>query len=154
MSTLVLTSVEEITKRYDNLKAAHRQWRHEGHCCFIHGENWAFDITFASETRDSCGFIVDFGKLRPLRDALEKWFDHVLLIDHDDPQLEVFHGLHVMGVTDLRVVDSCSAEGLAKKAYQIASIILSGNPEWVARGVRVTKVVCYEDNKNSATYRV
>ena len=141
-----------ITKRYENLKAAHRQWRHPGHCKMVHGENWAFEVTFQSDTPDSCGFVVDFGRLRALRDALEKMFDHTLLIDEDDPELMRFSLLSVDRLCDLRVVKSCSAEGLAELVYNLATQTIERDEDMRTRGVTVVKVVCFEDNKNSATY--
>jgi len=61
-----------IVKRYVNLKAAHRQWRHSGHCHYVHGENWGFDIEFACDRLDSNGFVVDFGKMRGLSDTMDR----------------------------------------------------------------------------------
>lgn len=143
-----------ITKRYENLKAAHRQWKHPGHCSKVHGENWAFDITFQSDKTDSCGFVVDFGRLRGLRAALEDMFDHTLLIDEDDPELMRFTQLFADNLCKLRVVESCSAEGLAELVFSIACNVITLDEDMRSRGVSVVKVVCYEDNKNSATFSV
>lgn len=141
-----------VTKRYENLKAAHRQWKHPGHCKFVHGENWSFEIMFSADKVDSCGFVVDFGRLRPLRYALDSWFDHTLLIDEDDPERMRFEQLDADKLCDIRVVKSCSAEGLAELVFLIATQIIENNADMRERGVEVRRVVCFEDNKNSATY--
>jgi len=140
-----------VSKTYTNLKAAHRQWRHPGHCKFVHGENWSFSISFAADRRDECGFVVDFGALRAFKAKLDHWFDHTLLIDYDDPSLAEFVAMDKKGLTDLRIVRSCSAEGLASFVMELANDEVAKTKDFVARGVRVVFVTCLEDGKNSAT---
>lgn len=139
---------QTVTKTYDNLKAAHRQWRHEGHCHFVHGENWTFHITFSCGELDELGFVVDFGKLKGLKAIIDKQFDHVLLIDEDDPEVEFFKDMHKKGLTDLRLVPSASAEGLCRYVFDTANNFI-GN-ETNGR-VWVCEVVAEEDKKNTAT---
>lgn len=140
-----------ITKTYDNLKAAHRQWRHKGHCRFVHGENWRLDITFGSDLLDDQQFVYDFGGLRPLRDKLEKIFDHTLLIDIDDPERAFFEDMHQKGLADVRFIPSAGAEGLSKWIFELADDYIKD----VTKGrVRCVTVVVYEDSKNSARYGI
>ena len=139
---------QTVTKTYDNLKAAHRQWRHKGHCRFVHGENWTFHITFACNKLDELGFVVDFGKLRGLKERLDKQFDHVLLIDIDDPERKFFEDMHEKGLTDIRFVDSASAEGLCKLVFGMADEFIQAATDGT---VWVCKVIAEEDKKNTAT---
>jgi len=139
---------QTITKTYSNLKAAHRQWRHKGHCHYVHGENWTFHITFAANELDERGFIVDFGELKGLKEQMDKAFDHVLLIDHDDPELEFFEQMHIKELTDLRIVPSASAEGLCNFVFSMADQYIK---DLTDRRVWVEKVVTEEDSKNIAT---
>lgn len=144
-----MNSGHSITKRYSNLKAAHRQWRHPGHCSFVHGENWTFDITFKADSLDKMNFVVDFGKLHAVRDFLDKQFDHTLLIDMDDPQKAFFERNASAGVWDVRFVPSASAEGLAEYVLRHVNTIIAKETEG---RVSVAKVVCFEDEKNSAEF--
>lgn len=66
---------------------AFRQWRAHSHCRFIHGYALGFKFTFAAETLDNCGWVVDFGGLKSLKALLEGTFDHKLLVAEDDPWL-------------------------------------------------------------------
>lgn len=143
-----------ITKKYHNLKAAHRQWKHKGHCKYVHGENWAFDVTFAADSLDEEGFVVDFGKLRPIKQRLDYYFDHTLLISESDPNKEDFITMHHMGLADVRFLKDCSAEYLAEHVFQLANDILKTDypHEANTRNLRVVRVVCFEDDKNSAEY--
>ena len=141
-----------VTKEYRDLPAAHRQPTHKGHCRLIHGHNWGFDISFASETYDGCGFVVDVGLLQPLKEELVKWFDHTLLLNQDDPLLETFKQ-QLEGYADIRVVKNCGMEGLAKFVADLAGkLIDSGHIPGKERGLHVCKVICWEDSKNSSVY--
>lgn len=140
--------MQTVTKTYSNLKAAHRQWRHAGHCHYVHGENWTFHITFAATDLDDRGFIVDFGELKGLNELMDKYFDHVLLIDQDDPELEFFETMHVKELTDLRIVPSASAEGLCKYVFGMADHYIN---KLTNGRVWVEQVITEEDSKNTAT---
>lgn len=139
---------QTITKTYENLKAAHRQWRHPGHCHFVHGENWTLHLTFKAERLDEQNFVVDFGGLRPLRDKLEHLFDHTLLIDQDDPQRTVFEEMHKQQLADVRFLPSASAEGLCRYVFELADQFVR---ELTSNRVWVEQVVVEEDAKNTAT---
>lgn len=138
-----------ITKKFDRLKAAHRQWRHPGHCARIHGECWSFDVVLEADILDERNFVLDFGELDLLKDWFDSKFDHVLLVDFDDPELETLRKLDERGLTRLVEVQSCSAEGLAVMVYAHVSEELRRRTNG---RVWVKQVVCYEDSKNSATF--
>ena len=55
------------TKTYRNLPCAHRQWKNEGHCSFVHGYSREFIFHFASNELDKHGWVVDFGGLKDLK---------------------------------------------------------------------------------------
>ena len=78
------------SKTYRNYPCAHRQWKHEGHCAYIHGYSREFTFHFEAETRDKHGWVVGFGDLKPLKEWLDHMFDHTLLIANDDPEIELF----------------------------------------------------------------
>ena len=136
-------------KRYENIPFAHRQPDHDGHCRFIHGHNWTFEFEFACDRPDECGFVLDFGKLKVLRDELES-FDHALVLSKTDPLLEKEEFLREFCI--LRIVEDSSCEGLARGAWRLATMILRGDVDWKARGVRCLKVTVWEDSRNAATY--
>ena len=64
---------------------AFRQWRAQSHCRFIHGYALGFKFTFAANSTDFCGWVVDFGGLKGLKEILANTFDHKLLVAEDDP---------------------------------------------------------------------
>ena len=80
---------EVIKKRFTSGKTythatghscAFRQWKADSHCNLIHGYALSFHFEFESEELDSRNWVMDFGGLRPLKDLLEDWFDHTLLV--------------------------------------------------------------------------
>jgi len=48
------------SKSYEDFPCSHRQWRHEGHCRFVHGYSRSFTFWFTAKKLDLNGFVVDF----------------------------------------------------------------------------------------------
>jgi 6-pyruvoyltetrahydropterin/6-carboxytetrahydropterin synthase len=136
-----------ITKRFGSFAMAHRQPKHAGHCRYIHGHNVFIDITFAAKELDACGFVLDFGgtECRMIKEKLAELFDHKFVVEASDPDYKNL----LQGLFDLTILDSASAEHLAGVVYDHVSMLLAN-----AGRVRVTKVVFWEDEKNSATFEV
>lgn len=101
------------TKQFGEYPFAHRQPTHDGHCKLIHGHNWKIEVEFACNETDSNGFVVDFGKLKFLKELFEQLFDHTLVISKRDPKLEFIKEIESQGLAKLTIVDDVSAEGLS-----------------------------------------
>lgn len=138
------------TKNYTNFPCAHRQWRHAGNCSLVHGYSRSFYFAFGSAQRNACGFVVDFGDLHWLKDYLEQWFDHTLLLNPDDPLLPEFKEIENLGGATLRLMPlGCGMEGTAQQVCEYADAELRHRTKgrcWVV-GVEVR-----ENDKNSAVY--
>lgn len=154
------------TKRYSDIPFAHRQHLHDGHCAYIHGHNWTFEFTFAASRVDENGFVVDFGKLKWLKDWINSVFDHALILNEGDPYLQyltksltkwgdIEHKEIMPSYTGdfakIGVVADASCEGLAKFLHAFVTPRL--DDETFGR-VYVYKVKVEEDSKNSAEYAV
>lgn len=80
------------TKVYKNLPCGHAQFfdanedGSPGHCSQVHGYDRQVEFTFAGEV-DQYGWIVPFGKLKPVKDFLEYYFDHVTVLPANDPRI-------------------------------------------------------------------
>lgn len=145
-----------ITKQYRDLPAAHRQAKHDGHCRLIHGHNFGFDITLAADFLDPNGFVLDVGKMQNVKDMLNKLFDHTLLVNADDPMILPGSPLaNLCDFSNVKVVPNCGMEGLAELVFkEVGRLLLDRNfADTCARNVVVVSVTCWEDSKNSATYR-
>lgn len=147
------------TKLFNNLPAAHRQHNHDGHCALIHGHNWAFEFTFFATRLDENGFVVDFGKLKFIKEWLEDKFDHTLLLNKDDPHLgylqkvlsDTPEPLSLCGFAKIVVVENCGAEKLAEwVCKEVERLIAECLPD--GGRIHVEKVTCFEDSKNAATF--
>lgn len=154
------------TKRYSNLPFAHRQHRHDGHCALIHGHNWAFEFEFIASALDENGFVIDFGKLQWLKRWLEERFDHTLVLNQDDPNLDYLQRVlgnptpDILGVSmgqpcllsSIVVVPNAGAEGLAQWVLgEVNRLLEQRFPVTEGRIIRVTRLTVFEDEKNSAT---
>ena len=98
------------SKSYEDFPCSHRQWRHEGHCRFVHGYSRSFTFWFTAKKLDLNGFVVDFSNLKPLENRLKEQFDHTFLINKDDPLLNYWEKLHDLDALDLRIMDNVGME--------------------------------------------
>ena len=112
------------SKHFGGYPCTHRQWRHPGHCRFVHGYSRSFTFWFAAQHRDEYGFVVDFSGLRPLEEKLRAQFDHTFLVNADDPALIEWKKLHEMGALDLRVMENVGMEFSGRLVWEWANNFL------------------------------
>ena len=140
------------TKTFQDFPCAHRQYRHNGNCSFVHGYSRSFTLTFSAKQQDRCGFVVDFGDLKWLRHWLEDKFDHTLLIEDEDPLLEDFIRLNAAGGCKLiQPPYGVGMEGSARWVLEVAQAGLDARTD-PYREVKVLSVEARENQKNSAIY--
>ena len=135
-----------VTKRLTGYPCAHRQWKDDGHCRWVHGYDRTIEITWQGE-RDHRGWVVDFGGLADLKRSLGHQFDHTFLVAPDDPALADFQHLAEQDVIDLRVMDP-TMEGMADWVAAEAA-------RWTAvhaPHAEVIEVACWENEKNCAAW--
>ncbi|WP_043368417.1 6-carboxytetrahydropterin synthase [Cyanobium sp. PCC 7001] len=117
-------AAHSCSKTFRGYPCCHRQWRHPGHCRFVHGYSRGFTFWFAANRLDACGFVVDFSSLRPLEAQLAAQFDHTFLANADDPLLEQWQALHAAGALDLRVMENVGMEASAALVWEWANALL------------------------------
>ena len=149
------------TKIFDNFSVALRQHKAQhSHCQLLHGYALKFKVWFKSiegypaepETQlDEMNWIVDFGLFsrNGLKDWLNEMFDHTTLIEKDDPQLESFKMMEELGLLKLVIMERMGAESVAKLVFEKFNDVFSKTE---GGRVRVTKVECFENDKNSGIY--
>jgi len=144
------------TKIFDNYSVALRQHKAQhSHCQLLHGYALKFKVWFSSETLDDMNWVVDFGGFKdaPIGNGLKSWmednFDHVLLIEKDDPYLDFFESAAMEGICKLKVMDRMGCESLAKMVHDKFNEVLSQTD---AGRCRVIRVECFENENNSAIY--
>jgi len=138
------------SKHFADYPCSHRQWRHSGHCHFVHGYSRSFTLWFAAQELDEFGFVVDFSSLRPLEEKLRKQFDHTFLVNSDDPLLSEWQKLHDKGALDLRVMTNVGMESSSNLVWQWANALLL---ERDCRRTCCWKVHAHENEKNTATFQ-
>ncbi len=138
------------TKTYKQLgPVAYRQWRAESHCSKIHGYALSFYFEFESDTLDARNWVMDFGGLRPLKEHLEDWFDHTLLVADDDPMRDELLNLGKLGLAKITEVGKTGCEGIAEFLYEYINTIYLQNVGEAER-VWCTKVEVRETDSNMA----
>lgn len=107
------------TKTYRQIgPVAYRQWRADSHCRFLHGYALSFHLEFECDTLDARNWCMDFGGLRPLKEKLEDWFDHTLLLALDDPQYAEIKRLGELGLAKITEVEKTGCEGISDFIYK------------------------------------
>jgi queuosine biosynthesis protein QueD len=72
-----------------NLQMAHRLWNLPGKCQNIHGHTWEVILMMAGEP-DERGIVMDYHDIKQAwRGWLDSEFDHRLVLDMDDPLLQL-----------------------------------------------------------------
>lgn len=134
------------SKIYSDIPFAHRQPNHDGHCSYIHGHNWSIELTFNALKLDENGFVIDFGKLKYIKDWIEEKLDHACLLNENDPCLK---DLYKLKYFKFLIIPDCSCEGLAIYIFRELNAIIS--TQELSR-VKIVKIVLREDSKNFTTY--
>jgi 6-pyruvoyltetrahydropterin/6-carboxytetrahydropterin synthase len=112
----------------------------------LHGYDRHVEITWDGP-RDDQGWVLDFGALKPIRQALEHQFDHTTLISPDDPHRDDFLAMSEAGVIDLRVMDP-TMEGMT---LWVRDLVQDLQPT-IAEHAQVVRIECWENEKNAAVW--
>ena len=112
------------SKSYEDFPCSHRQWRHKGHCRFVHGYSRSFTFWFTAKKLDLNGFVVDFSSLKPLEIKLKQQFDHTFLINKDDPLMNYWEKLYDLDALDLRIMDNVGMEFTSQLIWRWANEFL------------------------------
>lgn len=149
----------QSTKLFENFSIALRQHKaSHSHCQLLHGYALEFKIWFESveeieeKQLDEMNWIVDFGLFgrNGLKEWLDHMFDHTVIVEKDDPQLETFWALQDLNMAKITVVSRIGAESLAKIVFDHFNDVFSKTE---GGRIRVYKVECFENKKNSAIYK-
>ena len=140
------------TKTYKQIApVAYRQWKSDSHCKDLHGYALSFHFEFEADTLDARNWVTDFGGLRPLKDKLEEWFDHALLVAQDDPQKEALLNLGRLGIAKITEVEKTGCEGIADFLYEyVNTIFLPSCGQAEAERVWCRRVEVRETDNNMA----
>jgi 6-pyruvoyltetrahydropterin/6-carboxytetrahydropterin synthase len=138
------------SKTFRGYPCSHRQWRHSGHCRFVHGYSRSFTVWYRAERLDRHGFVVDFSSLKELERRLADQFDHTFLANADDPLLDTWRSLHEQGALDLRVMDNVGMEASAELVWRWANELVRER-----EGGRACcwRVEAREDERNAACFQ-
>ncbi len=112
------------SKHFEGYPCCHRQWKHSGHCSFVHGYSRSFTFWFKAKSLDQHGFVVDFSSFKQLREKLKEQFDHTFLVNQDDPLIPQWRELHSQKALDLRIMENVGMESTAKLVWEWANNIL------------------------------
>ena len=140
------------TKTYGHnigLSACFRQPNAHSHCKFLHGYSLQFKFTFGCNELDERNWVVDFGGLKPLKAWLEKTFDHKVVLDKEDPNMEAFVPLQSKGLAELTLLDGVGVEKFAEHACKFADELVK---DMTDNRCFVVSCECAEHGANSAIY--
>ena len=81
---------------------------------------------------------------------MEYMFDHTVIVAKDDPKLDTFQAMEVMGTIQLRIVEATGAEKFAEFIFNKLNEFV--HKETHGR-VRIAQVEFMEHGKNTAIYK-
>ena len=149
----------QSTKLFDGFSCCFRQWKAETtHCRFLHGYGVSFRVTFEGNL-DHRNWVWDFGGMKRAKTLIDDmqpiaWmdhmFDHTVIVAKDDPKLDTFQAMEVMGIIQLRIVEATGAEKFAEFIYNKLNEFV--HIETQGR-VRISQVEFMEHGKNTAIYK-
>ena len=149
----------QSTKLFDGFSCCFRQWKAETtHCRFLHGYGVSFRVTFEGNL-DHRNWVWDFGGMKRAKTLIDDmqpkaWmdymFDHTVIVAKDDPKLETFQAMEVMGIIQLRVVEATGAEKFAEFIFHKLNEFV--HKETKSR-VKIAQVEFMEHGKNTAIYK-
>lgn len=143
-----------VTKHYPHslgLSACFAQPDAESHCRFPHGYALAFTFEFQGRQLDRNNWLIDFGKLKPLKEWLVQTFDHKTIIaERDLPMREAFEGLLAVNRAAVLIWPQVGCEAFALEGFIVARRMLQNMGE--SPRVRLAKVTVAEHEGNSASY--
>lgn len=140
------------TKTFSGYPCAHRQPAHTGNCALVHGYSRSFHFVFGSHQRDLCGFVVDFGDLKWLRDFLEAKFDHTLLLCYNDPLLDLFREIEAKGGAKIVVPPEGRGVGMEDTAEWVGMCVDKELRQRTRGRCWVVSLEARENEKNSAVW--
>ena len=140
----------QSTKIIELGSCAFRQPKAKSHCRHIHGYRLVAKIWFNCNELDEHNWVMDFGGLKDLKTQLEFTFDHTLVVDENDPLLEIFRQLATADGAKLVIMKN--GVGIEK----FANFVFEQSNEFVKKATKqrvwVSKVEVWEHEKNSAVY--
>ena len=142
----------ESTKTYGNergLSCCFRQWQADSHCSYLHGYSLGFRFTFETNELDKRNWVYDFGGCKWIKVFLEQTFDHKLLIDKHDPDIDHIYKIHDENMAQVLTMDGVGCEKFAEYVYNF----VAPKVEEETKGrVSLQSVECFEHGANSAIY--
>ena len=148
----------QSSKVLDGFSTVFRQWKAEQtHCRFVHGYGISFKVYFEGKLDDR-NWVWDFGGMKRATTLIDGkqpkvWmdymFDHTMIIAEDDPEVEAFKQMGMVGVAQVRVIPATGAEKFAEYIYNKLNEFVKTETD---NRVRVIKVKFMEHGKNAAYY--
>ena len=148
----------QSSKVFDGFSTVFRQWRaKDTHCSFLHGYGISFKVYFEGELDDR-NWVWDFGGMKRAKTLIDgkqpkAWmdymFDHTMIIAEDDPEVQAFKQMDMVGVAQVRIIPATGAEKFAEYIYDKLNEFVKTETD---NRVRVIKVKFMEHGKNAAYY--
>ena len=107
----------QVVKTYGHdlgLSATFRQYKADSHCNKLHGYALQVTLVFESNDLNDANWVIGFGDLKPIKEFLEKTFDHKLVVAEDDPMLEWVLDGQTKGYCDVVVLPKVGCEAFAE----------------------------------------
>lgn len=141
-------------KRFGPISTCHRNWkaalnmnRDSTKCSFIHGYSRYIDFKFSSYFLDEQDWVMDFGDLKAIKNWLDVYWDHAVIVSSDDPKLEFLKQIEQENLIKLTILPegyTASLEGNCQWVYDSIMPLLSNKTPQVW----ISSIRIYEHENN------
>ena len=123
----------------------------------FHNHVQTYSVYFEGELDDR-NWVWDFGGMKRAKTLIDgkqpkAWmdymFDHTMIIAEDDPEVQAFKQMDMVGVAQVRIIPATGAEKFAEYIYDKLNEFVKTETD---NRVRVIKVKFMEHGKNAAYY--
>ncbi len=131
------------------LSCCFRQHNAKSHCRFLHGYALQVEFEWEATTLDANNWVVDFGALTPIKEFLEKNFDHKLVVAKDDPKLPAIRMMVKHELAEMILLPAVGCEAFAKFIFDYVD---TWTKDAYKNRVKLIRTTVREHGGNHATY--
>lgn len=143
------------------IESGHMLLKHPGRCRHPHGHSRRVEIVISAETLDERDMVCDFKALRLAVERFVDTFDHALILNSQDPELERLRGGPSGGRLIVFEGEDPTTEVMARRIYEFVASRLAeaglytdsdGNKFGFRAGLEVERVRVTETSSSWAEY--
>jgi len=117
-------------------------------CTNIHGHSYKVDIQLFSDTLDKNGMVIDFTKMKRVKDWVMNYWDHSVIISEKDKDLELYQNMVNVKVFEFPH-SNVTAELMAEHICKLTEDQIAPR---LRERLKKIRIIVWETTNNCATF--